>query len=154
MHDRDPGEVRPRRILERAPSERYREAMPAPLGRDRHGLGRAFGLGLGAAATGVAVHVAFAVLLLATGGLLVVAATLGFVVGAFVRYGAGSAAPAGARRGLGVGLAVAAVAVALALNWGLSGAYLGPFDFLDQVYGLLVPLQVAAASAGALAGTR
>jgi len=60
----------------------------------------------------------------------------------------------GARRGLGMGLAVAAVAVALAANWALSGAFLGPVEFLDQVYGLLVPLQVVAAAAGAIAGTR
>ncbi len=97
---------------------------------------------------------AFAVLLEATGGLLVVAATLGFVVGTFVRYGAGPKVRAGGRRALGVGLAIAAVAAALAVNWALSGRYLGPLDFLDQVYGLLVPLQVAAAAAGALAGTR
>ena len=103
---------------------------------------------------GAAVHIAIAVMLLATGGLLLVSATLGFAVGAAVRSGAGSRVGTGARRGLGVGLAVAAVAVALAANWALSGAYLGPFDFLDQVYGALVPLQVAAAAAGALAGTR
>jgi hypothetical protein len=53
-----------------------------------------------------------------------------------------------------MGLAVAALAVALAANWALSGAYLTPIDFLDQVYGFLVPLQVVAAAAGALAGTR
>ena len=160
MPDREPGEVPPRRLLEHAPSERYGASRPAAAGggeirgRKAPGPAKAALLGLGAAAIGVVVHVAFAVLLLATGGLLVVSATLGFVVGASVRYGAGSRAGAGARRGFGVVLAVAAVAVALAVNWGLSGAYLGPFDFLDQVYGLLVPLQFAAAAAGALAGTR
>jgi hypothetical protein len=153
MTDRDPGEVPPRRLLEHAPSERYGASRPVVV-HEAGGLARAATLGVGAAGIGAVVHVAFAVLLLATGGLLVVAATLGFVVGAFVRYGAGSRARAGARRGLGVALAVAAVAVALAVNWGLSGAYLDPFDFLDQVYGLLVPLQIAAAAAGALAGTR
>ena len=111
-------------------------------------------LGLLAAAIGAAVHVAIAVLFLPTGGLLVVAATLGFVVGAFVRHGAGSRMRTRARRGLGIGLAVVAVAAALAANWGFSGAYLGPLDYLDQVYGLLVPLQVAVAAAGAFAGTR
>lgn len=155
MPDREPGEVPPRRLLEHAPSERYGASRPAAAGGgEARGPAKAALLGLGAAAIGVVVHVAFAVLLLATGGLLVVAATLGFVVGASVRYGAGSRVRAAARRGFGVVLAVAAVAVALAVNWGLSGAYLGPFDFLDQVYGLLVPLQFAAAAAGALAGTR
>ena len=155
MSDREPGEVPPRHLLERAPSERYGASRPAAAGgAQTRGPARAVLLGLAAAVIGAAVHVAFAVLLLATGGLLVVAATPGFVVGAFVRYGAGSQVRAGPRRGLGVVLAVATVGVALAVNWGLSGAYLGPFDFLDRVYGLLVPLQIAAAAAGALAGTR
>ena len=155
MPDRDPGEVPPRRLLAHAPSERYAASQPARGGgRATGGAGTAILLGLVAAGIGSAVHVAIAVLFLATGGLLVVAATLGFVVGAVVRYGAGSRMRTDARRVLGMGLAVAAVAVALAANWGLSGAYLGPIDFLDQVYGLLVPLQVVAAAAGALAGTR
>ena len=153
MPDRDPGELSPRHLLERAPSERYRTAR-APVADDTGGPARAVLLGLGAAGIGIAVHLAFAVLLLATGGLLVVAATLGFVVGASVRHGAGPRVGSRMRRALGLGLAVAAVAVALGVNWGLSGAYLAPFDFFDQVYGLLVPLQIAAAAAGALAGTR
>jgi hypothetical protein len=32
--------------------------------------------------------------------------------------------------------------------------YLGPLDYLVQVYGFLVPLQAALAVAGALAGSR
>ncbi len=170
MPDRDPGDRPPRRLLERAPSERYASGSPAAAGssaagarpagssgtgaRDAGSLRRALLLGLGAAAIGAGVHIVCAVLLLATGGLLVVAATLGFGVGALVRHGDGSRVRSGARRSLGVALAIAAIAVALAVNWALSGAYLGPLDFLDQVYGALVPLQVAAAAAGALAGTR
>ena len=161
MPQRDPGEVPPRRLLERAPSERFgaggtgAASGPAVAGRREAGsLPGALLLGLGAAAIAAAIHVASAVLLLATGGLLVVAATLGFVVGAFVRNGAGSRLGTGARRILGASLALAALAAALAINWGLSGRYLGPLDYLDQVYGLLVPLQFAAAMAGVLAGTR
>jgi len=165
MPDREPGDRPPRRLLEHAPSERYAaggaasgggtaRAGGAASGGESCGLRRAFLLGLVAAALGAAVHVAFAVLLLATGGLLVVAATLGFAVGALVRYGAASRVRAGAVRGLGVALALAAIIAALAINWSLSGEYLGPLDFLAQVYGALVPLQVAAAAAGALAGTR
>jgi len=155
MLDRDPGDVRPRRLREHAPSERVVAGGPtAAGGREAGGLLKSALLGLGAAAIGSAIHVVSAVLLLATGGLLVVAATLGFVVGAAVRQGAGSRVGTSARRLLGVSLAVGSVAAALGVNWGLSGAYLGPIAFLDQVYGLLVPLQVAAAAAGALAGTR
>ncbi len=155
MPDRDPGEVPPRRLLERAPSERYAASGRAGTGEPGPGgRGRAILLGLSAAAIGAAAHVAIAVLFLATGGLLVVAATIGFVVGACVRYGAGPRVGAVTRRVVGVVLAVVAIGAALGVNWVLSGAYLGPLDFLDQVYGLLVPLQVAAAAAGALAGTR
>ena len=128
--------------------------MGVDRGGATRGLRRAILLGLGAAALGTAVHVVIAVLLLATGGLLVVAATLGFIVGALVRYGAGSRVRAGAVRGVGLALAIAALSAALAINWGLSGEYLGPLDFLAQVYGALVPLQFAAAAAGAFAGTR
>ncbi len=32
--------------------------------------------------------------------------------------------------------------------------YLGPLDFVDQVYGLLVPLQLLLAAVGAVAGSR
>jgi hypothetical protein len=172
MPDREPGDRPPRRLLEHAPSERYAAGRAARAGGGRpgggpahdrvgldrggenRGLRRAFLFGLVAATLGAAVHVAFAVLLLATGGLLVVAATLGFAVGALVRYRAGSRVRAGTVRGLGVALALAAIIAALAINWSLSGEYLGPLDFLAQVYGALVPLQVAAAAAGALAGTR
>jgi hypothetical protein len=172
MPDREPGDRPPRRLLEHAPSERYAASGAAGAGGgqpgsgparargsvdrggESRGLRRAILVGLGAAALGAAVHVAFAVLLLATGGLLVVAATLGFAVGALVRYGAGSRVRAGAVRGVGLALALAAIVAALAINWSLSGEYLGPLDFLTQVYGALVPLQVAAAAAGALAGTR
>ena len=155
MPDREPGEVPPRRLLARAPSERYAAARQAPaLARGGGRLVRALLLGSVAAIAGIGVHVAFAVLLLATGGLLVVAATLGFVVGAFVRHGAGPNLNAGLRRSVGVVLALVAIFISLAVNWALSGRYLGPLDFLDQVYGLLVPLQLAAAVVGALAGTR
>jgi hypothetical protein len=161
MPDRDPGEVPPRRLLAHAPSERFAAARPAEGALPAEGArpasggpGTAFLLGFVAASIGAVVHVAIAVILLATGGLVVVAATLGFAAGAAVRYGAGPRVRPGARRGLGMGLAMAAVAVALAANWALSGAYLGPVDFLDQVHGLLVPLQLVVAAAGAFAGTR
>ncbi len=155
MPDPDPGEVPPRRLLAHAPSERYAASRPAEPARPGTGGSRtALVRGLLVGAIGAAVHVAIAIALLATGGLLVVAATLGFAVGAAVRSGASPRMVPGARRGLGAALAVAALAIALAANWALSGAYLGPADYLSQVYGLLVPLQVVASIAGALAGTR
>ena len=122
MPDRDPGEHPPRRLLERAPSERYATSSPAAArgsaaggsraggsaagGGDAGSVRRAFLLGLGAAAIGAAVHLVCAVLLLVTGGLLVVAATLGFGVGSLVRHGAGLRVRSGTRRSLGVTLAI------------------------------------------------
>ena len=172
MPDREPGEVPPRRLLEHAPSERYAASRAAGAGGGQVGGASARGPRAWTVAdppvacdgrscwawalrrSATAVHVVIAVLLLATGGLLVVAATLGFIVGALVRYGAGSRVRAAAVRGVGLALAIAALSAALAINWGLSGEYLGPLDFLAQVYGALVPLQFAAAAAGAFAGTR
>ncbi|MFI5259878.1 MAG: hypothetical protein ACHQ01_09770, partial [Candidatus Limnocylindrales bacterium] len=74
MPDRDPGDHPPRRLLERAPSERYATSGPAAAGspaggaaagvgdavagaRDTGSVRHAFLLGLGAAAIGAAVHV-------------------------------------------------------------------------------------------------
>jgi hypothetical protein len=59
-----------------------------------------------------------------------------------------------AREALAIGLALGALTVAVAINWALSGMYLGPLDYLVQVYGLLVPLQVALVVTGAVAGSR
>ena len=114
--------------------------------------GVAFGLTAGAA--GVAAHAAAATLLLWTGALLVVAVTLGIVVGTAVAQGAGPSLRPRARQGLAVTLALAALTVAVGINWALSGMFLDPLDYLAQVYGLLVPLQAILAAAGAVAGSR
>jgi len=53
-----------------------------------------------------------------------------------------------------IALALGAVVAASGINWALSGMYLGPIDYLAQVYGLLVPAQLLLAFAGALAGAR
>jgi len=86
--------------------------------------------------------------------LLVVAVVLGFLVGLGVTKGAGGSLAPGARQSLAVALSLTALAVAVGVNWALSGMYLGPLDYLVQVYGLLVPLQAILAAAGAIAGTR
>lgn len=154
-----PGDRPPKRLLERPPSERLADAPPppaaeAPTGSRTGSPARALVAGLAAAAAGVAVHVAAATLLLWTGALLVVAVTVGIVVGLAVAVGGGAAVRASTRRTLAVVLAVAAVAVAVGVNWAASGMYLGPLDYVVQVYGLLVPAQIALAAAGALAGSR
>ena len=97
---------------------------------------------------------AAATLLLWTGALLVVAVVVGILVGLAVALGAGRSLRPAARRWLAVALALAALAVAVGVNWALSGMFLGPVDYLAQVYGLLVPLQAVLAAVGAVAGSR
>ena len=107
-----------------------------------------------AATAGAAIHLAAATLLLWTGALLVVAVVLGIVVGLAVAQGAGPSLRPAARRSVAVACALTALAVALGVGWALSGMFLGPLDYLAQVYGFLVPLQVVLAAAGAFAGSR
>jgi hypothetical protein len=156
--DRAGGDRRPKRLLDRPPSERLASAQAtveeATPGAHRGSPARAVVGGLAAAAVGIIVHVAAATLLLWTGALLVVAVTIGIVVGLAVAVGGGTALRASTRRTLAIVLAVAAVVVAVGANWVLSGMYLGPLEYVAQVYGLLVPTQLALAAAGALAGSR
>jgi hypothetical protein len=149
-----PGERPPRRLLDRAPSER--RAAPQGVGATprRGSAFRALALGCAAAAAGVGVHLVAATLLAWTGGLLVVATTVGIVVGLAVAAGAGSSLRPRARAALGMALAVGSILVAMGLNWAASGMYLGPLEYADQVYGLIAPLQLALAALGALAGSR
>lgn len=150
-----PGDRPPKRLLERPPSERLAASRAAEAEAPITGSTvRALAIGLAAAAAGAAIHVAAATLLLWTGALLVVAVTIGIVVGLAVAVGGGTALRASTRRTLAIALAVGAVVVAVAINWVLSGMYLGPLDYVVQVYGLLVPAQLALAAAGALAGSR
>jgi hypothetical protein len=160
--ERIPGERPPRRLLGHAPAERFAvearsgsaPAAPGAAGTRAGSRTRALALGAAAAAGGAALHLVAATLLLWTSGLLVVAVTLGIVVGLAVAVGAGGAVPAGTRRVIAVGLALGGLAGALAVDWGLSGMYLGPVDYLAQVYGAVVPVETALAVAGALAGSR
>jgi hypothetical protein len=85
---------------------------------------------------------------------LVVAVAVGILVGLAVALGAGRSLRPAARRWLAVALALAALAVAVGVNWALSGMFLGPLDYVAQVYGLLVPLQAVLAAFGAAAGSR
>lgn len=160
-----PGERPPRRLLEQAPSERLAapagaDAAPAPAGAAAPSAAvagsatRSLAFGLAAGAVGAAVHVAASTLLLWTGALLVVAVVLGILVGLAVALGADRSLRPATRRWLAVGLALGALGVAVGVSWALSGMFLGPLDYLAQVYGLLVPLQAVLAAAGAVGGSR
>jgi hypothetical protein len=161
---RSPGERPRRRLLAQAPSDRLyaraggarrdggaaRATQPASAGS----APRSLALGVAAAAIGAAVHLAAATLLLWTGALLVVAVVVGILAGMAVALGARRSLRPAARRWLAVALALAALAFAIGVNWALSGMFLGPLDYVAQVYGLLVPLQVVLAAVGAVAGSR
>jgi hypothetical protein len=91
-----------------------------------------------------------------TSGLLVVTVATGWVVGLAVKV-TDAEVPAGRRVAAAVAITLAAVVVAWLATWGWSraeGGALGPADFLAQVYGILVLVQVAFAAIGALLGAR
>jgi hypothetical protein len=136
-------------VLDRPPSERYAAAEEAAARRARSAddPGRRAARGVAVAAIG---SVAIALLggpLSITAGLLVVAAMIGWIVGSVVRPAAG----------LAVGLAVASVVVGLVGIWlfaRMEGGVLGLPDYLAEVQGALVPLQLAIAGLVAAATIR
>ncbi len=160
-HARVPGDHPPRRLLERPPSERFApqvaDTRRATTGAGASARGRArqaIAIGSLVAALGATVHVATAVALDWTGGLLLVAASVGVAVGLAVRFGGGVSVTAGRRRLASLLLGPGSIAGALAVNWALSPRYLDPGAYLDQVYGPLVPLQLILVALAALAASR
>ncbi|HEV8282606.1 MAG TPA: hypothetical protein VGQ02_12145 [Candidatus Limnocylindrales bacterium] len=137
-----PGERR----LARPPSERYRavEEPATPVGTRARGItwGMATAI-LGAAAITVAGG-----LLAITAGLLVIAGVVGWAV-ALAVVNAGGASPGGARRvGTAITLALTGVALGQLGLWLLArqeGGVLSPLDYLAEVFGILVPLELAIA---------
>jgi len=149
------GDRPPRRMLERPPSERLAASSAVAGAQAVAGsTARAITYGLAAATAGALVHVVAATLLLWTGALLVVAVTIGILVGLGVALGGGSALRPSSRRSLAVVIAVTSIVVAVGVSWALSGMFLGPLDYALEVYGLLVPAQFVLAAFGALAGSR
>ena len=143
----EPGE--PRRVLERPPGERFAavdEASALEASGDRRrgvALRRAFA----AAGIGAALIVFLGGPVSVTLGLLGVATGSGLVIGSFLRPSAV----------LAITIAVASVVVGLLGVWGfarLEGGVLDPVAYLLEVHGPLVALDVVAAAAGALVGSR
>jgi hypothetical protein len=84
-----------------------------------------------------------------TAGLLVVAVAIGWGVGAGVLAGGGATLDRGARTRLSLALTLGAVALGQAGLWAYArseGGVLGPLEYLWDVFGLLVPLELAAAA--------
>jgi hypothetical protein len=136
----EPGERR----LERPPSDRYQPAVPEP-GPDGAGpQGRALAYAVLAAVAGAAVITVSGGILAITAGLLVIAAALGWAVAAAL-----STSPADGtrvrRRVLATGLAAVGVALGQLGLWLVArqeGGTLGLVEYLGEVFGILVPLQL------------
>jgi hypothetical protein len=89
-------------------------------------------------------------ILAVSAGLVVIAAATGWLVGAGLRFGASDLIVPRRRVVIAVGLAVAAVVLAQLGLWqyGLTeGGVLSFIDYLSEVYGPLVPVEIAAAAA-------
>jgi hypothetical protein len=136
------------------------DAAPRPPVAARRG-DRSLTYGLGGAIGGAAILFVLAGPLSVDTGLLIVGAAVGWGIGLAVRTGAamarGGQGAAGRRLALAVGLACGACVVAWAGAWAwshLQGGVLGPLDFLAQVYGPLLPAQLAFTAAGAAIGSR
>lgn len=148
-----PGERRPARTLEHAPSDRYREAEgppddaapPPPVAR------AVVYAVLAAIVGGIAIAVAGGRLTM-TAGLLVIAAVLGWVVAVVLTIALGTNRSIGpnARRGMAAAIAVLGVALGQMGLWLIArdeGGVLAPIDYLADVFGLLVLAEFALAAA-------
>jgi hypothetical protein len=149
-----PGERR----LARPPSERYRTPEQAPEEEDGDGsFGRALAFGaLTAIGVGIAIAVAGGVALV-TAGLIALAGLGGWVVAVAVQAG-GEGALTRERR-IGVAVVMSALGV-LGGQLGLwlfaryEGGVLGPVDYLADTFGVLVPIELAAAVGAAWLAAR
>ncbi len=135
-------------------------SAPRPAVAARRG-DRSLRYGIVGAVAGAAILFVLAGPLSVDTGLLIVGAAVGWGIGMAVRTGAAMArdasGSAGRRLALAVALACAACVAAWAGAWAwshLQGGVLGPLDFLAQVYGLLIPAQLAFTAAGAAIGSR
>jgi hypothetical protein len=148
-----PGERR----LERPPSDRYRaaeeQAAAANATEDPSAsVARGVALAVVVAAIGAGAIVVLGGILAVTAGLVVVAAALGWGVAAALRFGAGSRLPAARRAPVALGLSVVAVVAGQLGLWQyalVEGGVLSPLEYLWDVFGILVPIEIAVAAVAA-----
>jgi hypothetical protein len=141
--ERRPGPVGPT-VLDRPPSDRYLPRDPA--GGPRPTLRDRVAAPLGVAVGGIVAYVLLGGVLALTAGLIVVAGLIGWLMGLVVRPPLRAA-----------GVAVAVVAVGLLGIWLFGrweGGVLDPLDYLAEVHGLILPLELAAAGGMAAAASR
>jgi hypothetical protein len=149
-----PGEVPPpRRRLERAPSERYRLSDEA-LREEHHGsLRRATLFALLPALIGAVVFTLLAGPLALDVALVIVAAGMGLAIGRATVMGAGGALSGPQRIGVAVLIFVLALLGAELATWQFAlaeGGVLGPIDYIRDVFGFLVVLELLAGLVGAV----
>jgi hypothetical protein len=148
------------RRLDAPPSQRYVDAARPPADDAQPIVGT---LARGAAVGAVvalfcgAVLVVFAVLFLFQAGLVVIALFLGRLTAVGVTAGAAGTGTRETRQAISIGLAVGTVALAQVVLWlwaSVEGGTLGPFEYLAQTYGVVVPLQLLAAGGAAWLSTK
>lgn len=111
-------------------------------------LARGFAIAIVVAMVGALAIVLLGGVLTFTSGLVVVAAATAWGVGAGLRFGAGEHLAGGRRVVIAIVIAVAAVVLGQLGLWQYAraeGGVLPLLDYLAEVFGLLVPLQVAVA---------
>jgi hypothetical protein len=145
--DPNPGERR----LARPPSDRYRAAERESMGRIRP-VSPARGLALAAVVEvvgAIAITVLGGVVTL-TGGLLAVAAIIGWFTAWALRFGAGTTIGDRRRAYLAFGLAVAGIGLGQLGLWlygRTEGGVLPLIEYLGETFGPLVPIQALIAGA-------
>jgi hypothetical protein len=147
-----PGERR----LAHPPSDRYRAAEEAAAARSASprvvSAGRGVAFATGTMVLGAVVLVVVGGVLTFSGALLVLAGLIGWAVSFAFWYGAGTSLTRSRRVLLPVAFAVGAVVlgqVGLWLYAATEGGVLPLTDYLGEVFGWLVPLQVVIAALGA-----
>ena len=146
-----PGERR----LAHPPSDRYRAAeyhataAEAEAGTDRGAsVARGVALAVVVAAIGAGAIVVLGGILTMTAGLVVVAAALGWGVALALRFGAGPQLARPRRAALAVVITLIAVVAGQLGLWQyaqVEGGVLSPLDYLWEVFGVLVPIEIAVA---------
>ncbi|MEA2608989.1 MAG: hypothetical protein QOJ75_1232 [Chloroflexota bacterium] len=152
-----PGERR----LAHPPSDRYRDGQDGTSSRQEPAkpgsTGRAVGFASAAGLLGSAVITVLGGVFAISAGLVVVAVATGWAVAVGLRAGAGGQLGETRRVRLALALALAAVALGQAGLWiyGRSeGGVLAPLEYLWEVFGLLVPLQLVAGGVAAWLAAR
>jgi hypothetical protein len=147
--------------LDAPPSQRYVLAARSGAGAEAEAGGPSLARGavIGSIVAGfvAALLVVLGTVFDYTAGLIIVAGFLGRLTAVGVTSGAADAGTSAKRLALSVGIsliAIAAAQVGLWLGAGLQGGVLGLTDYLDEVYGALVPLQFLLAGGIAWLSTR